>query len=328
MSKALEQCYLQYHANTEFFVIYLASRDPSGYWLHVSDTHDLQDRAVEAHNCPFAKELTFPRLLDDEQGTADYLYRAFPFRVCIVDINGRIAYFSPDERDGERKDLDQVIKQTLEPLQTNGGKATAQMLAQGRCDAAGKPAAGFWLPRVDYFSSAAKKSTASDATLVDVVDARGKNTRVPAGLRDDFLHKRMLVTRLFTRGAPASNRPVVLIFANNQTLTAGAATARVEQFYRQHRSSEDCYLIYAPAKPAHDPAVTATVASAWLRAGKLTIPCLLDTPENEVSYAYGATSARLFVVAQDAQKHWVVRYASQPGALARGLTEAERVLHR
>ena len=323
---ALEHIYQHYRAHTAFFIIYMAERDPSGYWLHVSDAGGLHARAQEAHNCPSSKGLTIPRLLDDAQGSGDYLYRADPFRLCIVDIDGNISYCSRDEQDGERTDLDKVIQNTLEPLNANGGRAPARLLAQQRCDAAGKIAAGFWLPRVEYFTAAPMASaSAGGANTAEINDAQGKVTRVTAAQRDEFLRKRTQVIRLFTRGAAPSTRPVTLIFGNEKTLPAATLQA-VEQFYRKQRKTEDCYLIYTGSSA--NLAASAQQAARWARSHQLTIPCLLDTPEHEVSFAYAAAAPRVCVLRRDAKNHWVMRYASQPGAagVLRGLAESARIL--
>lgn len=323
---ALEKCYQKYRQHTAFFIIYLAEqRDPSGYWLHVSDADDLHARAMRAHNCPLSKGLTMPRLLDNAQGVGDYLYRADPARLCVVDINGRIAYDSPDTHDGERKDLDQVMARTLDQLAAHGGAVTAEWDARAQSGAAGKPAVSFWLPRVEYFSA----PKTGKGSLVEVNDARGQKAQVPADVRDDFLHKRALVAHLFTGAVPpAATRPVVLIFGNERSLPAGSATAAVEAFFRAQQGRADCYLVYTQDKPGTWFANAAQAATRWLRAGKLTLPCLLDSPEGEVGHAYATASARLILVAPDAKQHWVVRYASRPGAagVAVGLKESARFL--
>lgn len=325
---ALEHCYQQYRKRAAFFITYLAERDPGGYWLNVSDTLDLNGRAQQAKTCRSSQGLTIPRLLDDVNGTADYLFRAFPFRLCIIDINGHIAYYSQDEGDYQRNDLDKVIAKVLNQLHANGGKVTAQMLAQGRCDAVGKTATGFWLPRVEYFAQVKALATGARDKTVEIPNARGQLTPVSIAKRDELQRKRAQVVRLFTRGANPRNKPVVLIFANARQLPSGASTAAVQRFYQQQQRKAECYLIYTA--PNAELAMTAKAAAAWRKAGKLTLPCALDDPEGEIAYAYGAQSPRVFVVARDGAKRWVVRYASKPGAnnLRRALEECAVALQK
>ena len=74
----------------------------------------MRQRAKEALECPSAVGVTIPRLVDDADGTVDYLYRAFPFRLVIIDVDGRIAYFSHDsQQDHDSENLDATIARTL-----------------------------------------------------------------------------------------------------------------------------------------------------------------------------------------------------------------------
>ncbi len=275
--------------------------------------------------------MTQPRVLDNEQGVGDYLYRAEPSRLVIIDINGRIAYYS-EPKAAERKDLDLVISQQLDRLDAHGGVVSAQTVAGARSDAVGKDAVGFWLPRVEYFAfSSTFQPQRHNGPEVAVIDARGQKTMIAAGERDDFIRQRALVARLFPPESPenSATRPVVLIFGNARSLPAGTATANVEKFYLQQKGHADCYLVYTPEKPGQAFATSAYQAKTWLRASRLTIPCLVDSPEREVSFAYGANSPRLMLVALDANKHWEIRYAGRMGnaGVALGLKESAPILH-
>ena len=320
---ALETTYQQYKAKSEFFIVYLATRNPEGYWLHVSDTADLQGRANAANNCPISACLTVPRLLDDAHGTADFLFRAAPFRMCILDTDGRVAYYSADNAvDHESLTLHDTVRQTLDALLAHGGKVTPAMIARDRCDHVGAAPAGLWLPKVEYFHAAS--SAKAGAPTDNILDARGQVTAVPRALRDDLLHKRELVVRLFTPGIPAPKRPVLLLFTDGSSLPRLTA---LRGLFQRHAHDADCYGILS-AGGATDMAARANAARAKFAAAKLPIPCLLDEPDNVVTAAYGGKAPRLFVLGPNAKGRWTVRYASAPGVagVLAGVKAAEKAL--
>lgn len=291
---ALERCYQRYRGKAEFFFVHLARRSASGFWFNVADRAEMVERGSAAAACPSAAGVTIPRLLDDAAGTADYLFRADPFRVCIVDLDGRIAYHSPDgQRDFQTDKLDEVLAGRLDPLLANGGRLTPEMAARGRCDAVGQPAVPCWLPRVEYFAPplalAPAAAKAPAGSTVDVSDARGYQVKAPKPAYAAMLKKRALVARLFAPGAPPAPRPVVLLFTGPRPSDLAAAAPGLQAFYRAHRGQADIYLVYAGLPGALRP--RAAAAAAWVKANALTLPCLLDDPENDVSYAYGAPAA-------------------------------------
>jgi len=318
---ALESIYQRYRGKAQFFIVYLGRRDPAGYWLNISDKADLQARAMEAKTCPSSQGLTIPRLLDDTAGSVDYLYRVYPFRLAIVDIDGNLAYHSPNaEVDYADPNLAAVIVNMLNALLANRGRTPAAMVAKSRADQAGKRAAGLWLPRVAYFTA---KAAAKSGSAVTIQDARGYNINVSHGVYDELQRKRNQVVRLFTPGVPPPTRPVVLVFVNGKPLPGAA---RLQAWYGQDRGRADFYLVYADGSTSMLP--RAQAAKAFLTSAKLTLPCLLDSPENDATFAYGGQSPRLVVIGKDAKGVWTVKYISAPGAtgFTRGIAAAGKLL--
>lgn len=254
------------------------------------------------------------------QGSGDYLYRVYPFRLAIVDIDGKVAYHSTNGRaDHDNPQLTLVIAKTLDTLLANKGKVPAATVAKTRADQVGKRAAGLWLPRVSYFTP----GKSSGKGKVEIVDARGYVTEVPRSTRDELQRKRGQVVRLFTPGVPVPKKPVVLAFVNGSEFPGAAA---LQAWYAQARAKADFYLIYADASTTMPK--RAQAATAYLKSAKLTLPCLLDNPENDVTFAYGGTAPRLAIINKDKKGAWTVKYISTPGAagFTKGIDTAKKRL--
>ena len=266
--------------------------------------------------------VTIPRLLDDTQGTADFLYRSDPFRLCIVDLDGKIAYLSPDgEKEYSSDTLDKTIAGQLDLLQANGGHVTAAMAAQNRCDQPGKPAYGFWLPNTEYFINSAKMSKVKGAP-VKISDARGYIMEVSKEFFATLNRKKAQVVRLFCQGEKPSSRPVVLLFINGDSPAIRAHAAEIEAFYHRHKSQADCYLVYS-GKESEQPLRTAAAAK-FSQSCNLTWPCLLDDPENDIAYAYNAQDTPRLCVITRAPHAATVRYTSTN--ITTALTAAAQLL--
>ena len=322
-SKALDDTYHRYNKKAEFFLVYIVNRDPEGYWLNVADREDLRNRAQQARDCPSTQGLTVPRLIDDLNGSGDYLYRAYPFRVCVVDIDGNIAYHSTDgEADHDNPELYRVIGQELDALLANGGRVVGKLVAAQRSDRIGAAPAGFWLPRTGYFT--APVPPADGNKPVNIIDAQGYVVQLPKREADRLQYQRRQVVRCFTPGSPAPKRPVVLIFVNGKTLPGAK---ELEAWYQRDRARADFYLLYAAAQPGEMPQ-KAKAAVAWAKSAGLSLPCLLDDPENDVTFAYGSQAPRVVVIGQHERNAFAIRYISRPGedGFVAGISEAARAL--
>jgi hypothetical protein len=305
----------------------MADRDPAGYWFNLSSLSDMRERAKAALSCPSALGVTIPRLVDDANGTVDYLYRAYPFRLVIIDIDGRIAYYSHDSvLDHDSETLDVTITQTLNSLAANQGKVPAQLIAVDRHDAVGAQPASFWLPTLEYFSG--KTAAVAKSTPARVENARGEQVAVAKAMADELLRKRACMIRRFGAGEDSRRtRPVVLYFtgANIDAATADAATLRA--FFQRYQQHADCYLIFSPTgtTPGLDTLAQRAKRVATLRERlHLKIPCLLDGLENDVAFAYHVNTPRLFVMAKSGQ-NWTIQYASPyaGGSMALAVPAAE-----
>lgn len=321
-SMALDNTYKKYQRKAAFFVVHIAKRDPQGYWLNIAGRNDLRTRARQARDCPSTQGLTVPRLIDDLQGTGDALYRAFPFRVCVVDIDGNISYHSPDgDTDHANPALHKVIAQQLDALFAHGGRVSAQAITKYRCDRPGAEPAGCWLPKIEYFTGAPGKSAGKGT--VKIIDAQGYVTEVTPSERDRLQFRRSQVVRFFTPGLPAPKKPVVLIFVNGQSLPGGK---ELTAWYQRSKSHADFYLIYSAT--GTDMKKRANAAAIWHKSAGLPMPCLLDGTENDATFAYGGTTPRLVIISNDNRNNWAIRYISRPGnqGFSTGVQQAARVL--
>lgn len=104
----------EYRDRAEFFVVYIQEAHPSDLWQMPSNIRDevivqspltLDQRVKVANSCVRDLGLEIPALLDDMQDTTDRAYTAWPDRLYVIDVQGRVAYkslpgpfgFHPDE---------------------------------------------------------------------------------------------------------------------------------------------------------------------------------------------------------------------------------------
>jgi hypothetical protein len=74
-----------------------------------------EERAKIATDCVDKLKITIPCLLDDMKNTVDKAYQGAPDRLCVVDINGKVAYYGArgpwgfKPRDA-KKALDEILE--------------------------------------------------------------------------------------------------------------------------------------------------------------------------------------------------------------------------
>ncbi len=325
---ALESLYQRYRDRAEFFTIYQAEHHPGRQWGEFNRHTDQADRGRASLRCPHMRGVTIPALLDDEAGTAEFLYRTHPFRTVIIDVQGSIAL---DFDSG--KAFGGPVAATLDALLANFGQLAPELAARDRCDAVGKPAFPCWLPRADYFGEtpatwpdAVQKLYRTDIPAGETdttYDASGNEVAVAKSLAAEMTRLRGKIVRLFWGGngveATPPERPVVLVFTGSDPEIVRKSAAGLTALAQRVHGNADGYLIdSAPAS-----SILARAEQAQRLARELpAFPCLLDDPENSIAYAYQATTARIVVVSP-AQEGRVVRYLSAPTpeGFAHGLTE-------
>jgi hypothetical protein len=96
---ALESLYARYRNDVEFFMIYIKEAHPTDGWqlrANVRDrvlfkNHvDFSERVDVARQCSAALKLSMPTLVDSMDNAVNYQYSAWPDRVYVIGIDGRI----------------------------------------------------------------------------------------------------------------------------------------------------------------------------------------------------------------------------------------------
>ena len=89
----------------------------------------LAERQAIAKGCLAAMKLTMPCVLDNMQDTTGKAYRAWPARLCIVDVDGKIGYYSgPGPGGFKPRDAETALQAIL----GNGGRFMPPAAAEGK----------------------------------------------------------------------------------------------------------------------------------------------------------------------------------------------------
>lgn len=70
----------------------LTLKDGEKKLLKIPQTHKVEERAAVAQQCVATLKMTMPTLLDKEDNRVNYAYAAWPDRLYIIGIDGKIAY--------------------------------------------------------------------------------------------------------------------------------------------------------------------------------------------------------------------------------------------
>jgi len=82
---------------------------------------NIGDRAILATKCISELKLSLPVLIDTMDGVAETAYKGWPDRICMVDIDGKIAYYSERGPKGFKpKEAEVAIKKLLAPGRYGG----------------------------------------------------------------------------------------------------------------------------------------------------------------------------------------------------------------
>ena len=96
----MERFYQKYKSKAEIFIVYIREAHPEDGWQSRANSRDgvlfTQPKTFQAR-CSVAtaflkdRKVTIPCLLDDMNATAQNAYSAWPERIYVIDIDGKIA---------------------------------------------------------------------------------------------------------------------------------------------------------------------------------------------------------------------------------------------
>ena len=116
--------YVSYKDKAQFFLIYITEAHPellksASVEGITGNPENISQRAILATKCVSELKLSLPVLLDSMEGVAEKAYKGRPDRICIVDIDGKVAYYSDRGPHGFKpKEAEEALKEIL----TNNGK--------------------------------------------------------------------------------------------------------------------------------------------------------------------------------------------------------------
>jgi hypothetical protein len=124
----LESLYKAYGKKAEFLLVYIREAHPSDGRQSRQNVKDgvifkqpktFDERVKVAHACHSGLKMTIPCVIDGMDNAVDRAYSGAPDRLCVVDIDGKVAYHSKRGPWGFKpKDAEAVLKDIL----ANNGK--------------------------------------------------------------------------------------------------------------------------------------------------------------------------------------------------------------
>jgi hypothetical protein len=93
---SLRNLYEQYNDTVQFLMIYIREAHPTDGWYvgkHAIRNHrSLEERREVAAKCETALRYGIPTLVDEMDEAVMTAYAAYPDRLYLVDVDGRVAY--------------------------------------------------------------------------------------------------------------------------------------------------------------------------------------------------------------------------------------------
>lgn len=113
----------------EFFLVYIREAHPDikQGGKEIGKAENLEKRALLASKCVSELNLTMPALIDDMEGTVERVYRGWPDRMCIVDLDGKVAYYGKRGPFGFKPD---EAEEALKVLLSQSGRVTGEVVAE------------------------------------------------------------------------------------------------------------------------------------------------------------------------------------------------------
>lgn len=110
--------YAAYKTNTQFFLVYISEAHPDIVNQETGKAHGqpktVEGRAILAQKLVTEIGLSIPVLMDTAECTVEKAYQGRPDRICIIDFDGRVAYYgSRGPRGFKPKEAEQALKGIL-----------------------------------------------------------------------------------------------------------------------------------------------------------------------------------------------------------------------
>jgi hypothetical protein len=125
---AVETLYVSYKDKAEFFLVYIREAHPDirQGGKEIGKAESIEEKAILASKCVSELKLTMPALIDDMEGTVERAYRGWPDRMCIVDLDGKVKYYSERGPFGFKPDEGE---KALRELLGKGGRINGPVIA-------------------------------------------------------------------------------------------------------------------------------------------------------------------------------------------------------
>ncbi|MBI9017908.1 MAG: hypothetical protein JEZ07_11680 [Phycisphaerae bacterium] len=109
----VEKLYVSYKDKAEFFLVYISEAHANLLKKGEKKPENTEERAILASKCLENCKLTMPAVIDGMDGKVEKMYAGWPDRFCVVDLDGKVAYYSgrgpwgfkPDETEKYLKEL-------------------------------------------------------------------------------------------------------------------------------------------------------------------------------------------------------------------------------
>ncbi len=123
----MEALYKAYKDNDKvaIFLVYINEAHPAGAWSEagaagkpkgpsdIGQHRNLADRIIAASTCMDDLKLTLPILIDTMDGVTERAYRGRPAATAVVDLEGKIIFYSKGPGGAQPKKAKAVIKKAL-----------------------------------------------------------------------------------------------------------------------------------------------------------------------------------------------------------------------
>lgn len=99
----MERLYQTYKDKVQFLLVYIREAHPDSILYvprdgkevleKIGQTNTLEERSLRAHQCTVMLKLTMPAVVDKPDNRVNYAYAAWPERLVVVGVDGKIAHY-------------------------------------------------------------------------------------------------------------------------------------------------------------------------------------------------------------------------------------------
>ena len=117
---------MSYKDKAEFFLVYIREAHPEikENDKAIGQPKTLEERTILASKCVSELKLSLPIIIDTMDGAVEKAYRGWPDRMCIVDLDGKVAYYGRRGPGGFKpKEGEEALKKLL----ANDGRIANEM---------------------------------------------------------------------------------------------------------------------------------------------------------------------------------------------------------